>query len=440
MIALENAELCIPPGTAGAHRSRYLLVRSIIKRHLAIHLPDAHPNLQVNVFPTLKSPEFQDYLRLCPIHFVMAHDGSPKSITSAPGVLPLDADTQPADDDEKWTKILLRGMIRSFNVHRLNVALINRIEFRDSKVFTMIIESFIPRRATKLTMGVNFADAIREARKLLEQSRKTSDIEASFDDQDLEKVSEAFSEEELNESYCLATYAVSKILKQQKCDVFLASAFILHSVIIKHIPLSQRRLPLITFDKDFEEQVESFLEAVSEVCQNAVEDKRWNELMASEEFDCDSIDLIDGRLFRAVMQAMCDNSLHGVVPRAAQPDWALLSGLVTELGEVTLSLAGSIEPAFSKSTADKTDFEEKAEELTVLPFTNSVFDKHLECIQVKTDESLAVRFSAMKIYRETTHWHNHRKPLNPKYAPAAKVSKWRYAFQALRPLNCIIKR
>jgi hypothetical protein len=99
MIALENAELCIPPGTAGAHRSRYLLVRSIIKRHLAIHLPDAHPNLQVNVFPTLKSPEFQDYLRLCPIHFVMAHDGSPKSITSAPRVLPLDADTQPADDD-----------------------------------------------------------------------------------------------------------------------------------------------------------------------------------------------------------------------------------------------------------------------------------------------------------------------------------------------------
>jgi hypothetical protein len=365
----------------------------------------------------------------------MAHDGSPKSITSAPAVNHFDADIMPADDDEKWTKILLRGMIRSFNVHRFNVALINRIEFRDSKAFTMIVESFIPRRQTKLTMGIKFADAIKEAKELLEKSRQTSDIEASFEDQDLEKVSEAFSEEDLNESYCLVTYAVSKILKQQECDAFLASAFVLHSVIIKHIPLSQRRLPLITFDEEFEEQIESFLEAVSEVCRNAVEDKRWNELMSNEEFDCDSIDLIDGRLFRAVMQAMCDNSLHGVVPRAAQPDWALLSGLVAELGDGTLSLAGSIEPAFSKSTADKADFEGGVEELTVLPFTNSVFDKHLECIHVKTDASLAVRFGAMKIYRETTHWHNHRKPLNPKYAPAAKVSKWRYAIHQTKPFR-----
>jgi hypothetical protein len=135
------------------------------------------------------------------------------------------------------------------------------------------------------------------------------------------------------------------------------------------------------------------------------------------------------------MQAMCDNSLHSVVPRAAQPDWALLSGLVAELGDETLSLAGSIEPAFSKSTADKADFEGEVEELTVLPFTNSVFDKHLECIHVKTDASLAVRFGAMKIYRETTHWHNHRKPLNPKYAPAAKVSKWRYTIHQTKPFR-----
>jgi ATP-dependent RNA helicase DDX60 len=426
MKGLENAELCIPSGTAGTHRSRYLLARAIIKRHLAVHLPDAHPNLQVNVFSSLKSSEFQEYLRLCPIQFVMAHDGSPKSITSAPLVHLPDADTPPADDDEKWTKILLRGMIRSFNVHELNVALINRIEFRDSKIFTMIVESFIPRSASKLSMGAKFAAGIGEAKKLLEESRETSDMKASFEDQDLEKVSEAFSEEDLSESYCLVTYAVSKILKQRKCDVFMASAFVLHSVIIKHIPLSQRRLPLITFDQDFEEQIESFMEAFSEVCRNTVEDKRWNELMSNEEFDCDSIDLVDGRLFRATMQSMCDNSFHGVVPRAAQPDWALLSGLVAELGHETLSLAGSIVPALSKSTSNKADFEDKIEALTVLPFTNSVFDKHLECINVKTEASLAVRFGAMKIYRETTHWHNHRKPLNPKYAPAPKVSKWRY--------------
>jgi hypothetical protein len=432
MNAAENAELCMPPGTPATHRSRYLLARSIIKRHLAVHLPDAQPNLAVNVFSSLNCAEFQEYLRLCPIHFVMAHDGSQKSITSAPAVDLLDPDTQPLDNDEKWTKILLRGMIRTFNAHRLNIALINRIEFRDSKVFTMIVESITPRKNSKLDMTTNFVKEIAKTRKLLEDSRQTptSAMKTAFSNQDLEEVSEVFSELDLNESYCLSGYAISKILKQQECDVFLASAFILHGVVMKHIPLAQRRLPFVTFDADFEEQIDLFLAAISEVARHAVDNESWNELMASEEFDCDSIDFVDGRLFRAVVQAMCNNSLHGVVPRAAQPDWALLSGLVAQLAGEELSLAGSIEPAFSKSTAKEIGFEDTAEELTVLPFTNSVFDKHLECIHVKTDASLPARFGAMKIYRETTHWHNHRKPLNPKVAPAQKVSKWRYVYQA----------
>src|SRR5438045_3574988 len=35
----------------------------------------------------------------------------------------------------------------------------------------------------------------------------------------------------------------------------LGSAFILHTVLIKYIPLSQRRLPLFTFDRDLEDSV-----------------------------------------------------------------------------------------------------------------------------------------------------------------------------------------
>jgi hypothetical protein len=425
--SVENAELCIPPGTPGTHRSRYLLARSIIKRHLAVHLPDSHLALAVNVFSSLKCPEFREYLRISPIHFVMTHDGSQRSITSVPAKKAVDNETASVDDKDQCTKILLRGMIWAFNTHKLNVALINRIEFRDSKVFTMIVESFTLPSKLKLMMTTKFVHVIAETKKLLEESRQitTLDFEATFGDKDLEEVSEAFSEEDLTENYCLTAYGISKVLKQQECDVFLASAFVLHSVIIKHIPLSQRRLPLITFDADFEEQVDLFLAAVSDVLRNAVDSEKWNELMAKEEFDCDSIDLVDGRLFRATMQAMCENSLHGVVPRAAQPDWALLSGLVVQLANEELSLAESIEPAFSKSTAKNGDFEYKSEELAVLPFTNSVFDKHLECIHVKTDSSLQARFGAMKIYRETSHWHNHKKPLNPKLPPAQKVSKWR---------------
>jgi hypothetical protein len=437
MVILENAELCIPPRTPSTHRARYLLTRSIIKRHLAVHLPHSHPNFAVNVFPSLKSPEFQEYLRLTPIHFVMTHDGSQRSITCAPEANPLDAEIQSVDDENHRTKILLRGMIWSFNIHKLNVALINRIEFRDSKVFTMIVESFTPPIKLKLMMITKFVHEIADTRKLLEESREATapDIELSFGDKDLEEVSEAFSEEDLNESYCLVTYGVSKLLKQQGCDDFLASAFVLHSIVMKHTPLAHRRLPLVTFDVDFEEQIDLFLAGVSKILRNAVDNEKWNELMISEEFECDSVDLVDGRLFRVVVQAICDNSLHGVIPRAAQPDWALLSGLVVLLSDKELNISGIIEPAFSKSTAEEADFDEKTEDLAVLPFTNSVFDKHLACIDVKTDSSLSAQFGAMKIYRETSHWHNHKKPLNPKLLPAQKVSKWRYVNQVFRSLK-----
>jgi hypothetical protein len=91
-----------------------------------------------------------------------------------------------------------------------------------------------------------------------------------------------------------------------------------------------------------------------------------------------------------------------------------------------MSLSGGI----PKSTAGKSDFNKKLEELAALPFTNTVFDKHLECIHIKTDSSLPVKFGTMKIYPETSHWHNHRKPLNSKLLPAQKVPKWRYVNQS----------
>jgi len=363
----------------------------------------------------------------------MAHDGS-KRTANTPSPLPTttteDEVITPhsSDHDDRLAKISLRGMIWHWNTHRLNVSLINQIEFRDSKVFTMIVESFTPSSKLKLLMTTKFSSEIKETRRLLEASRRPvgSDAESLLGAEAIEELSEAFSEEELSESYCLAAYGVSKILKAGEFDVFMASAFILHSIVLKHIPLSQRRLPLITFDEDFEGEVDSFLTRLSDIFRSAIVDPKWQALMEDEEFESDAIDLIDGRLLRVIMQAMCDNSLNGVIPRASQPDWALLSGIVMELAEQELSLQGSIDPEFSKSSAKEADFEPEVADLAVLPFTNSGFDKHLECIRVTADSSLSVRFGAMKIYRETSHWHNHNKPLNPKHLPAQKVSKWRY--------------
>lgn len=393
----------------------------MIKRHLALHLTSSHPSVEVNTFPSFDSDEFKEYLHISPIHFVMGHDGVSTALKSTADI---------TEDDEQYAKILLRGMIWYFNTHKLNVALINRIEFRDSKIFTMIVESFTPLSKLKLAMTARFVHEIKYTRKLLEDSQRTSQpkIATELKGPHVKEVMEAFSEEDVvPESYYLAAYGVSRILKHKDFDVFLPSAFILHNVLLKQLPLSQRRLPLVTFDDEFEEQIETFLRKISDISRCWMDDSEWQEFAQVEEIESDIIDLIDGRLFRVVIQAMCDNSFNGQLPKAARQDWEILRRVVAKLAGDNLSLAGSIEPESSGTTATESDFESVSEDLAVLPFSNSVFDKHLACIHVETDASLPARLGVMKIYRETTHWHNHRKPLNPKLAPAQKVSKWRYA-------------
>ena len=348
----------------------------------------------------------------------MTHDGSRRESK---------AEVTGNNRNEKVAKASLRTIIWWFNTHKLNVALINRIDFRDSKVFTMIVESFTASSKLKLAMAADLVNRAQAAKKLLKGSSVTEalDAKSTLEPSVVAKLGDAFSDEDLSESYFLAVYGVSKILRQGDSDIFMASAFILHSIILKHIPLSQRRLPLVTFDEDFEEEVDEYITRISNIFKFAVESAKWNELMDEEEVETDAIDLIDGRLFRAVIQAMCDKSFDGALPKTLQPDWETVSALVKELSGQELSLEGSTDPESSETTATEADFQPTSEDLAVLSFSNPVFDKHLECIHVKADASLPARLGALKIYRETSHWHNHRKPLNPKYAPAAKVSKWR---------------
>lgn len=368
----------------------------------------------VNTFASLESDEFKDYLHITPVHFVMIHDGSSRS-----------ANTVENSEDEKLAKTLLRGMIWWWNTHQLNVALINRIEFRDSKVFTMIVESFTTSSKRKLMMTTQFVTEINETREFLEELRNSDGEELEVSEKTIQGLVKDPSVG-LSESFYLAVYGVSTILKQQDCDLFMASAFILHTVILKHLPLSERRFPLITFDEDFDQQIDEFIAKLSDVLRYAVESSTWIDLVAAKEARQDAVDFIDGRLFRVVIQAMCDNTLQDALPLAARKDWSALSKLVMQLTEQELSMKGSAEPESSETSASKGDFEPVSDDLAVLPFSHPVFDAHLKSIHVDTDASLPSRLGTMKLYRETTHWHNHKKPLTTKPPVVQKVSKWRY--------------
>lgn len=418
-MSLDHRELCVPQRSPVSHRSRYLLARSVIKRHLSDRISSSHPSLIINSFPSLESDHFKEYLHEFPIHFVMSHDGSNSTTKNI---------ARTTTETDIFAKVLLRGIIWWFNLHKLNVALINHIEFRDSKVFTMIVESFSPSNKLRLTMTTKFVREISESRKFLEDIINLSNPSkvSTISDAHLHKVVPLMSEEVLSRSAYLAAHAVSDVLESKDCGLFMGSAFMLHNILLTHLSLSQRRLPLITFDEKFDLQIEEFLANFADAARHLLEDHRSAAFFEADEISSGFIDIVDGRLFRAVIQAMCDNTFNRVVPETVQSDWNIVSRIIRELTNQHLTLNSSILPKSSEIIVENGTTGLELEELSVLPFSMPVFDKHLECIHVKTDASLPLRMGAMKIYRETSHWHNHRRPLNPKLAPIQNVSKWRY--------------
>ena len=85
--------------------------------------------MEVHVFPSLDSTEFSAFLAHSPVYFVMAHDGA----------LPTEGKEVKEGTQERRAKVLLRGMVAWFNARKLNVALMNQNEIRDSKVSLFVV-------------------------------------------------------------------------------------------------------------------------------------------------------------------------------------------------------------------------------------------------------------------------------------------------------------
>jgi hypothetical protein len=187
----------------------------------------------------------------------------------------------------------------------------------------------------------------------------------------LEGLANATMEEKLAESTYLATYTISKMLVQEKCDNFLASAFLLHTIIARNVPLSKRRLPLIRFDDDFQKTINNFLARFSFIARSVMDDPKWSTIMDTNEIESDTIDLVDGRLFRATIQSLCDESFNGILPHEFRQGWKVISNIVKKLSEIDLSLAGPHETLPMSVAVDDMDINIAPEELGVLAFSST---------------------------------------------------------------------
>lgn len=153
----KNDHLCVPVGTPDKLRYRYLLAREAIIEHLSKNGPVLGSGQWIKRFSSYRSSDFRAYLQTSGAYFFMCHDGAFAESSIAKYMMEEDShdesETRTADSDtagnekidkERWVdtsllkqalpcRVALRRMIYQFMDYGYNVALINTLEFRDSK-------------------------------------------------------------------------------------------------------------------------------------------------------------------------------------------------------------------------------------------------------------------------------------------------------------------
>ncbi|RJE24608.1 DEAD DEAH box helicase [Aspergillus sclerotialis] len=180
-----NAHLCIPQSAPNTLHSRYRLAREAIIQHLCHNLHRVVPSVGVRLFDGYQSLKFKDYLVSSGAYFFMCHDGALSvraNLNHAEGDLP-DSNELSDGQHDRWgdensmpvselqSKLGFRCMIHWFICQSYNVALVNTLECRDTKIMAIILE-----------------DSAQRAQKLF--STKSPDFENIEDSQSLKEPKE----------------------------------------------------------------------------------------------------------------------------------------------------------------------------------------------------------------------------------------------------------
>lgn len=139
---------------------KYCLARAVIMRHLLSNVPD-NCGIKFHSFESLNDKEFGKFLEASDANFVMIHDGAVAGHLKSKGTTdselkggldnipvncgkaeePLGANTK-ASTRAVANKFWLRVMISWFLANLYNVALINEMQFLDSKAWYDVVTLF----------------------------------------------------------------------------------------------------------------------------------------------------------------------------------------------------------------------------------------------------------------------------------------------------------
>jgi ATP-dependent RNA helicase DDX60 len=388
-----NRELCVPPDTDAENASKFYLARAAIIRHLQANVASAQHGREVHVFENYHSEPFKAYLAASGPYFLAMHDGAQPENRKGKHIN-MSTETRSKTNQQS---ILLRAMILSFISRGYNIALLNGLEWRDTKVMTMVLESRHRAEAgeircmTSPQAGIPSIDVDAELKKLAGNSTG------------------------LSERQLLAVVAISKLVQGSlgAGEPQLCAAFLLHEALLVHLPLSDRCLAAT----DGAEGAQDLLRRIASTAEAILGNALWNKHCSDEKVACDVVDTVDGRLFLQLSNGPID-------PTAAVKQ--TFESLISALGSLVNMSLPDLSASSSGLRDVKVDVEASPEEdIAVLPFSNPVFDKHLEPVHLKIDDITDEQESASshRIFQELSHWHNAKRPLITKGPPTAASEK-----------------
>ncbi|KAI2622822.1 hypothetical protein GGS21DRAFT_343625 [Xylaria nigripes] len=376
----DQCELCVPSGTPVNIRYKYQMTRTVLLHHLRRH-GNGDDSKLIFTFPSIDSDEFHEYLTRYPATFLLCHDGH-----TAPG-------------EYSHSEAAFQYMIHQFIRLRHSVALIYGTEFKSSRVLLPMIAG--ARQIPSLT-------PIQKHRYLSAGSPRQAEVSLQLD----LTVYPGRSYREL--LTLIALHRVMQNPKAKECYKTLATAMILHEVIISNARLAERSLSRegLLNDSIVDESVGTFLREFSDEISNLL-DSGVGESLARE-LNWDVFDLIDGRLFLSLYISL---SKGEPVPDALVHKSKSLIACIDKWGGIAALGCDGLQ---SSTNARRDGLRNKlitvhcdSTAATILPFRHEVLDEFLAPVQLQTAQ-LHEEANEGKVFRELTHWHNAKASMDPK--------------------------
>ena len=438
----DHKELCVPRGVTSVGRSKYLLARAAIQRHLRINLQGTYPNLGVHSFATQQDDSFREYLKTSGVYFVMCHDGAnPLPLSTDTSSLWATAEEQAGiEAHETSRRIVFRRMICWLIHESYNVALINGLEWADTKVV-----SAIALRTSSLTCAKILSMVVEGGRRAhlgLEYENLIPRLFNTNDHMDIASLGQAVAAFELSgerkaimrvrncqcrsseladngrpftEREMLILITLAQMLKDDPALEDLSTHFLCHTALITLLPLSNRRQPAQRSSGEEHSRLQSFLAIFSKLSSTLISSGTWAKAMDNKVAPCDISDLIDGRLFEAV-------SVGGSqwrYPAPLRPIFEDLAHNLCALSGIHLKIPTNLTNATSHSNGV---LGLTSDAVSILPFSNPTFDKHLTSINLRVVPSKLSDPQYGRIFQEVSHWHNAKRRIDSKQAQQTPAS------------------